>query len=369
MSRLQLNKDDVLVWKGVAILMIMLHNFSHNLPATLMLESERSFNYDATVKFYQLIINFQDVFFALFSYAGHFGVAVFVFLSGYGLVKKYESNKSNVDSLCDARSVCKYLLYNAIKLWKLFLPLMILYIMFDFLRLYGSDISIIEGAKITLLDNFSGAIKCITFTNALFVEHYFFGTWWYLSLTMQLYVVYLMFHKIRNKLFLIFLALVSVLIQAALLWTGDVKALVFLRWNCVGWLLPFCVGIWASRHGWVPRNLPMLIVYIIAFFILGLNQYLWILQPIFFIFAYSSVAIKTIIVSKVFRFVGVLSPYLFVIHSLPRNIIVAFSHSPYYIGCALFILVSFILATFYKYFLHILYNIKWSVSSDFFRKQ
>lgn len=46
---------------------------------------------------------------------GHYGVVAFFFVSGYGLAKKYKDRELEFD----------FILKNAIKLWKLFVPILV----------------------------------------------------------------------------------------------------------------------------------------------------------------------------------------------------------------------------------------------------
>lgn len=84
---LHLTRNDTLVLKGIAILAIVLHNFFHLLGPV----RENEFSFDAA-RFQAFLSTVQDPgqsVQAIFAYLGHFGVQVFIFLSAYGLARRY----------------------------------------------------------------------------------------------------------------------------------------------------------------------------------------------------------------------------------------------------------------------------------------
>ena len=83
-----INKSDTLIYKGMAILMIATHNFM----ATFLepRNNEFSFKREYFDDFVHLVFSDPgNIIRWIFSYLGHFGVQVFIFLSAYGLTKKY----------------------------------------------------------------------------------------------------------------------------------------------------------------------------------------------------------------------------------------------------------------------------------------
>lgn len=75
--------------RGVAIVFIMLHNLLHLVIPTL--ENEFVFQIERTRFFMNEVFSGGvDVVQDIFSFLGWYGVAVFLFLSGYGLTLKYD---------------------------------------------------------------------------------------------------------------------------------------------------------------------------------------------------------------------------------------------------------------------------------------
>ena len=83
------SKDQTAILKGLGILLIVLHNFFHNLTPVIG-ENEFTFSAEIFLNFYQTLqASPENVLRALFSYFGHYGVQVFIFFSSYGLTRKY----------------------------------------------------------------------------------------------------------------------------------------------------------------------------------------------------------------------------------------------------------------------------------------
>lgn len=76
--------------KGIAIILIVLHNFIHY--ACDLKENEIFFDPNVLPHIVNVICNDPSAIFnGILSYLGHFGVQLFILLSGFGLTKKYLS--------------------------------------------------------------------------------------------------------------------------------------------------------------------------------------------------------------------------------------------------------------------------------------
>ena len=121
-----LTKSDNHLLKGIAILSIMLHNLLHLLPGAV---AENEFTFSAR-NIQRVLFEFhhsQEVWrmiASVFSHFGHYGVPIFLFLSGYGLVMKYE--KSPVQ----APSTLPFLWQHMKKLWGLMIPCFVVALFF-----------------------------------------------------------------------------------------------------------------------------------------------------------------------------------------------------------------------------------------------
>lgn len=82
-----LDRDDTIVLKGLAILAIVLHNFFHFInPAQ---QNEFVFHPGSFGVFLREVSQPTHSIQAFFSFFGHFGVQIFMFLSAYGLAKSH----------------------------------------------------------------------------------------------------------------------------------------------------------------------------------------------------------------------------------------------------------------------------------------
>ncbi len=88
-----LSINDVTLYKGIAIIMIVMHNFFHWLPPKIG-ENEQDFKAERLETYFHVIYNQPELFFqSSLSFLGHYGVQIFLFLSAYGLTKKYFNSK------------------------------------------------------------------------------------------------------------------------------------------------------------------------------------------------------------------------------------------------------------------------------------
>lgn len=359
---LDLSKREVTIWKGFAILMVMLNNFYHHLPSVFWIESERRFNVEGTLQFYTMLLHEADIFAPICSCWGHFGVALFLFLSGYGLVQKHENLSVSVGG------GVKFMWHNILKMWKLVAVIIALYWGKSFFECLLAGDNVRDALQYMWDSYFLKSVLTFSFTAGFFRMHTFGGAWWFLSLMMQCYVCYWAFHKWKNKALLITVTICSVLLQCALIFVGKDQALIWTRWNCFGWLLPFCMGIWAARYEWIPKSWGVTIVALVCFVISGLNAYTWVIQSLFFIIVCFALPInRDNAFTKGLYVIGILSPYIFVTHSVIRNQILKLL--PSFTGCLIFIIVALIVAATYKYCLGILYNHQWKITKEFLGKK
>ena len=86
-----LSRNETTSMRGVAIVFIMLHNLLHWVLPTK--ENEFSFSLERTQVFLERVVGLNSqLLLDVFSFLGWYGVAVFLFLSGYGLTLKYGFN-------------------------------------------------------------------------------------------------------------------------------------------------------------------------------------------------------------------------------------------------------------------------------------
>ena len=120
-----LSRKECSAMRGVAILAIMLHNYCHWLKG-IVRENEYTWQQFKFDELWHLTLNPDELLpMHLVSFFGHYGVPVFLFLSGYGLVKKYEQGKLPEIGLW------RFIRYNYLKLFRIFIVGFVLFIMLD----------------------------------------------------------------------------------------------------------------------------------------------------------------------------------------------------------------------------------------------
>jgi len=187
--------EDSNIIKGIGILLIAFHNFFHWIgPAAKENEFEYSIRgvnglIDGIAK--QPLESFH----LALSFWGHFGVQLFIFISGYGLMKAYQNKNIKWGSFVSKRIN---------KLWPtFFFGLFVFYSLFRaFYFHYGFEPFVLQlyFLKITFLSNF--------FPDQVFSLN---GPWWFYSMIVQLYLVFPFLLKLQKKTGNISLILISIL--------------------------------------------------------------------------------------------------------------------------------------------------------------
>ena len=87
-----MKREESQALRGFAILGIVLHNYCHFLNFAVK-ENEYIFYGDRPRQFWDMLMSMDSQLFVhVFSFLGHYGVPVFLFVSGFGLVMKYEKD-------------------------------------------------------------------------------------------------------------------------------------------------------------------------------------------------------------------------------------------------------------------------------------
>ena len=333
---MELSRKDCNALRGLAIICIFIHNYCHILP-NAPAENEFVWSIDNTYYFWSSLQN--SVFISFFSFLGHYGVAVFVFASGYGLVKKYDGVKLFWR---------KYLLEHYKKLLKLMLPGLVTYLTVYYL-LYGwlNGMNIIAFlAQLFFVNNFIPTIYSPIVP----------GVYWYFGLSLQLYVLYLLLRS-DDYSFLLF-ALVCALIM--FLSVGNLSLISWLKCNCVGYALPFAIGVYLAKYG-NRCNLrydrwKILLLCLLSFtFVLvsEFSYYSWLFASVpVLCFAVSIIKLLYNRLRLALIAVGTMSHLIFIIHPTTRTIM-RFVEGKYNLGwqtcICIYIVLTLIICCFIYY--------------------
>ena len=347
-----LSRKECSAMRGVAILAIMLHNYCHWLRG-IVRENEYTWQQFKFDELWRLTLNPDEQLpMHLVSFFGHYGVPVFLFLSGYGLVKKYEQGKLPEVGLW------RFVRYNYLKLFRIFIVGFVAFILLDAItpgmhRYTWTAVVGMLGMFANLFEDPSHVVWP--------------GPYWYFSITLQLYIFYrLILYRWRHW------GLVVGMIVLCWLWQlscqDDAVLLERLRYNLIGGVLPFGLGLLAAR---IPTIIPTLGTnnshagnkifpnweYIIALLLavalivaLSSNFQGWLWVPAF-------IVVGTIALVKVMPewmlsysvWVGGISSAIFVAHPLVRKIFVRpYIFDDMYAGLLLYVVATLFLSWAFK---------------------
>ena len=367
-----LSRTESAALRGIAILGIILHNYCHFLGFAVK-ENEYKFDSSRPMQFFDKLFSLDsDLFIHFFSFLGHYGVPIFLFISGYGLVKKYEAHPQTGNenpSHREGHSVgFAFIRKHFLKLFRL---MIIGYLVFIGVYLLRHS----DGAQVYSWDH---VLTQLTMT----INFFYFdpdhiikpGPYWYFGLMLQLYILYiLVIYRWRQNSLLIALAAGSILLEAC--FGNQQDWLNYIRYNFIGGLLPFCMGIWAARRdplsnspeGESNSKPPLGEVWwglISALFVLigGMYFWTWLIVPAFI----ATGAIATVkllsackgILSPLssllspLSWLGSISAMLFVMHPIARELIIShYRRIDIYGGIFIYLLSSVALAMLLKWIL------------------
>ena len=299
--------------RGWAIIAIVLHNYCHKLSMAPE-ENEYTWGLDRTLYFFH---HFADSpFISFFSFLGHYGVPIFVFLSGYGLALKYEKKEGgNV-------GFKQFILSHYKKLTGMMVAGLLAYYLYCWLV---SDSFTLDGHFWFRL------AATLTYTINLIPFGYFPvepGPYWYFMLTMELYAVYILLLHKRGNFPLFLLCLISII--AFMVFEGQGKILLWLKLNLFGASIPFALGILAGRAKQLnQKNTACFhsvygILILISLSILVVSEltfYAWIFSSIaVLVFGISLSKISIGVIGKAVGWIGGISHIVFVVHPLVREL-------------------------------------------------
>ena len=341
---MNISKDTATIMKGYAILGIVLHNYLHNI-ASFSPQNEKGFsvdNYAMYISHFNGQHSIPFLFCDAFSFIGWIGVVVFIFLSGYGIASKYPWD-SKINSL-------EYVKYNWVKLFVLFLPAALYYlIVYCFFDVNG-EFALGIVCLTTMLHNFVSNIVPINP-----------GVYWYLGLTFQLYLFYLLFH-INNKgqRLMIMLGGISLVCQALMLLNQSNQLLGWFRNNSFGWLPVFAVGVVCASKDfdimifnsrWF--RFICIILCIPLMVVMNANEYIWLFLPFVVVAFFYSLSIESQscrLVKSIGLWLGKYSAFIFVAHPIARGIM--YDHicpiAPKYTHLPIYLILTLLLAILYK---------------------
>lgn len=338
---ISLTRNDTALLKGAAILAIVLHNFCHWVPGAVV-ENEYNFHAENARRLVDIIVSGgPHVVLNIFSHLGCYGVPVFLFLSGYGVVKKYEQPAAAGQG---AVPVWNFARYNALKLWRLMLAGMILLFIYETFFSSGWRHGVMNVIyMLTFVTNFFPQ----TGDTFLPKQDLLLGPWWYFSLTMQMYMLYRVCYYRRGDVPVAVSVAVCVILQVLSVTVWDSpkqEVLHYLRYTFLACLLPFALGVWAARHT-VRISAALYVAAWVVFAGGCFNVFLWILSPVaLVVIVMPLVRLARRAVRFPLEWTGGISAALFVVHPVVRCFLNPRTAENIYITISEYLAVSIIAA-------------------------
>jgi len=295
-------------YKGIAILMIIMHNFFHWLPP-LIGENEQGLNIERVKIYFQVITNQPELFIqSTLAFLGHYGVQVFLFLSAYGLSKKYANSKISYGLFLKKR---------ILKIYPVFIFSILAWVVYTGMFHDGPIALIVDNwkeifFKLTFISNFiPGQLYTLN------------GPWWFVSLIIQFYIVFpfiIYLYKKYHNLALISISIGGLVLAILLRPMVDIQ----LGGTILLHLPELSLGIFLAKEKEFTLNYCSILFIILIFILSNLYTPLWYLSfssaIVLLLMIFQSIVLKS---NKIFKksiiFIGSISMYIFYINGFMRT--------------------------------------------------
>ena len=308
-----LTREECTAMRGIAILAIMLHNYCHFI-GKIVKENEYQFFNTHNEGLWQVITHPDTLLpVHLLSYFGHYGVPVFLFLSGYGLVMKYERKMQ------EQVAVVPFIRYNYLKLLRMLIVGFVLFIIVDIMtpgRFQYHWYNVI--AQLLMYINVLPTPDKIIWP----------GIYWFFGLMLELYIVYrLLLYRQKNW---VVITLVAVCWLLQVFCDPEGETLNRIRYNFIGGMLPFGAGILVGRsidrfHCSMSRWLWAMVAVVVAalIFVMCFHYQSWLWIPILIIVGtIAIVKAMPLTVMSLMVWFGSISAAMFVAHPIARKLFI-----------------------------------------------
>lgn len=337
-----LSRTECGVLRGLAILGIVLHNYCHWLGPIVKENEYQFFRMNADAFAHVLLHPDATLPLHLLSFFGHYGVPVFLFLSAYGLVRKYEA--------APPPPAGAFVRRHFLKLFRMMVVGFVAFTMVDAITPGPHRYRLLDiVAQLGLFNNLLPHPDKVIWP----------GPYWFFGLMLQLYIVYrlLLYRRFRATVGLIVLCL-----AVQLLLSPEGEALNRYRYNFMGGMLPFGLGLLYARHGHLLQRRRALTegqwhalaaTASAAFILVGsFSFWLWSLVPAFvctFCVALVKLVGRAGWLMRPLGWLGGISAALFVCHPITRKVFIPVSRQgDLYAGLLLYVVASLCLACLFR---------------------
>ena len=344
--------------RGLAIVCIMLHNYCHVFSFAIK-ESEFDWAIDQTRRWGDYLHHVDvNLFVNVMSFFGFYFLPAFMFLGGYGLVRKYETGGAPFKAGSFVFKSWRKLLALVLLPQAIFVALQ--------LELTGHTSCTVAGlvGQLTMTSNF--LIGCQSAVNKLMGTQLDLGikimpfVYWYLGMMMELYVIYALIHRFQGPKARLWVpvGLIAAGMALLLMFPNEGVGQSIVRSNAPVGLIPFGLGLLAGRYGkaeWISVRraavvLPLSIVAIVAssynFWAWNLN-YLWGTAMVV-----SCGVLMRGITLRTFVKIGEVSALVYILHPVMRWVVIHFASRYYpewtYSQLAAYVLLTVLVVVLYR---------------------
>lgn len=314
-AKFVLTRRATIIARGLAILIIMLHNLVHVFP-TIINESEFNYFPARNVDFFQHMDTANPLMiYDFLSFIGWYGVPVFIFLSGFGLAKRYGPDYEF--------SRHSFIWRNWRKLFFLLLPGVLIFASGDIFH------SIHTGRPIDYHQIICELLP-LTELNGIFQNIFPVtpGVYWYIGLSFELYLIYAV-AVWRKPVWILWTITIICYLGISIMITQNYVNVTadwvyYLRHNFTGWMLPFTCGIMIGRRQSLPILGLILSFILSAVFFLSFLKFPfgWLVADVAAICIIIGIALvldRIPVLFNIFTWVGTISGYLYIVHPIVRH--------------------------------------------------
>ena len=305
----RLTREQVNILKGVGIFLIVLHNFYHLAPPNFE-HTEFYFSPTIVEKHIQHLAQSPlDVINLFFSYWGHYGVEIFIFLSAYGVSTSLQNRK---------RTYATFIYQRFEKLYISFFIAVILYVI---LRLLVAFVKDPNNISINIVPWHSILYKLLLISNFIPDEAVApVGPWWFIPFIFQTYAILpiiIWLYKKYNFYSLAAIAAFGYLLEA--LYPDNFPSVNF---TPLGHLPIICLGVFASFKNEIFFSKYNVYLLLIIFALGHYNFYFWLVADLAFLIIELIVIYYALLkpnsnkfLVNAFAFLGRISLYLFFVNA------------------------------------------------------
>ena len=306
-NAVELTRADASVIKALAILMIVAHNYFHQVKP-FPGENEMAFHAETFWKMvFQIAEHPFDAFHPIASFFGHYGVHIFLFMSGYGLTKKalgYVQKHGGI-SWADLWKVSLNQIAKIVSLTLVGVSILCLY-------------KYIAWGTLPDAEFFTKYLVFLTFTENLRPGDfgYFVSVWWFMALIVQFYLLFpIIFKGLSRHAYLTLSIGVVCQLLAVSIYEPLLEQHVLVYATPLGQMVLFMLGGYLAMGRRLSRwiVLPLVVVLPLTFIDPNFFHLSFVAVTVFLMLAYGLLR-ERLIASKTLLWIGGMSMFIYIVH-------------------------------------------------------